>query len=171
MSTTWNIRNIPPELAKRVKVYAVERGLTLKDVVVSALEGVLGGDDERSAEGGERKNHGETGSVAGRGTGNLQSSGEGSGGLRAPESGRANLRGLRGDVSGHPESEGRGSGSGAGEVLEPHDGTQPVSRAVGDGARIDSGEQIKMCLRHGQVMRDFGVKWVCLGPPAHSEMK
>jgi hypothetical protein len=46
-----------------------------------------------------------------------------------------------------------------------------VRRRVPGSRKPKRTEAGKFCKAHQKPMKDFGTKWLCEGPPAHSEMK
>lgn len=68
-------------------------------------------------------------------------------------------------VSGVDGVNGEGSG-----VVAVQDGEREASGGIQEGLG-EKPQKVKKCTRHRRPMKDFGNKWVCEGPPQHSEFK
>lgn len=96
---TVHIRDVGDELVKRLKIEALRRGVTFRELVLATLEG-LNGDEQGRAEGGSAKDSGKGAIKRGRGkgvrniiddAGDVHASGQDDRG--------EGLRGVRGDIS------------------------------------------------------------------------
>lgn len=137
---TLNLRDVDETLIRALKVEAAKRGVSLKDLVVSTLEGLEYGDDEGAAKGSIGSDHGKV-SADGGGKADIRVSDDGA--SVSPKRGQEGVRKVRGVVQGRSESEGGDCGAISGEVHGPSSGAQSESSAVGGGAQPDSvGEAV-----------------------------
>lgn len=80
---------------------------------------------------------------------------------------RVPLGALSGDVGARRKAQGRTvprADSGKKKLV-----SRPVPRRVHGNHKPKRSE--KICSTHGIVMKDYGTKWLCEGPPVHSEVK
>jgi hypothetical protein len=134
---TWNIRNVPDELARRTKVHAAASGTSLTKLVIGLVRReVLRGNEQRGAKGGFGQDYGER-TLGGGGVGDISIIDSKTG--RLPSTGgHEDMRRMRGKVREHDHSEGGDSGVGLGEVHGSSGGAQPDGGQVGGGAQPDS---------------------------------
>lgn len=122
-----NIRNVPEELMKAIKIKALNAGKNLREWVIEELSR----------------------------NGNA---------VRVPLGSLSGAAGVRRRPKGNA-------------VPRPDSGKKKLSAGRVPSGRTSSGHKSKraeggkVCGTHGLVMKDFGNKWSCEGPPPHSELK
>lgn len=141
MGTVLNIRGIPDELVKRVKIRAIDSGMTLREFVIQCLEqevaGLVALNPEETR---KRVRKGKAGSPA-----------EGAKSVQAQLN--TSQLAARGETKATASGPAEVFPSKKFEMYEQPNYPEPY------------------CKTHKKRMKDFGSMWLCEGPPQHKELK